>query len=158
MLKLEINEEFIKEFNNNIRRIVDVWYDLQGFKPYSKENYYKGHPIVEFPNYKCTSLKGYQIDKNYIRLKDGNIYWSCEILISHKYDDDIIALEESFIPQSWYYKTDDELREIFRPMLLKAIEIDKVCAEKSIRNYKEKLDDLISNVEHFKGVLRKLKL
>lgn len=157
MLKLEINEEFIKEFNENVKRITGVWYDLQGFKPYARSKYNKGCPLIEFPNLKCDDLEGFKIEANYVHLGDGNIYWSYEFLIEDRYESTIEETGESFMPQSWFNKSDDELREIFKPMLLKDLEKYKKECEEKIKNYKELLDSFSNKVERANEVLKKLK-
>ena len=149
MLKLEIDEEFIKEFNENVKRITGVWYDLQGFKPYARSKYNKGCPLIEFPNLKCDDLEGFKIEANYVHLGDGNIYWSYEFLIEET--------GESFMPQSWFNKSDDELREIFKPMLIKELEKCKEESEGKIKDYKKLLDSFSNKVERVNEVLKKLK-
>ena len=156
MLRLEINKEFIKEFNDNIKRITDVWYSLQDFKPYASSKYYKGVPLVEFPNYKCDFLKGYEIDKNYIRLKDGHIYWTCEISFWDRYEKEVVMLEESFMPQSWFYKSDEELIDVFKPILIGVLKNQKEKAEDRVSDCEYELKGLVKKIECFEKVLKKL--
>ena len=65
-------------------------------------------------------------------------------------------LEESFMPQSWFYKSDEELKEIFKPILINIIKNQKKKAEDRVSDCEGELEVLVKKIERFEKVLKKL--